>query len=281
MSEKYTFRPGKSRPEIEVPQHLPDVDIELLSTFSHWRNNIYKGPILDQLTGAYQFTNTKGAVEAYTKPSIKKSNLKQRAVGREAVLNLLANKDQILKGIEQNKSRERQRVHIAETAEQATALFYAAATARKVVLTEAIGNVSDNIQPQYDVAIWAADAIMALGQCMQNPIGKGERMQKKHKESRGGLKVKLDSNFPNLGNELASFGAYATVHPQVLRSADGYFAMIAALQEQEYQIDFWQPRHEAIVQAFPAITQSSEALAGQMNLEQILSAIESVPGTHV
>jgi hypothetical protein len=270
MAEKgYPAARGKQRRPLEVPLFKPDVDIDGLMNFTTWRDRYYKKPILDDLTGYYQFVPTVAGVEAYARPKMPRipQELLKSVTGREDV------RGHIQKRREHEAARERQRLHIAASAELATAVFWAVAFLRETVLLEAIGKISENQQPEWDVAVYAADAIQDFGLCLEKPVetepmfvnGRGG------KRLTNGLRTRLDGISPDLGTHVANFGAYAVEHPDALRSADGVALMQTTLEEQNYRKATWEPRHRAVVDAFPDLPQSEEILLFKRSLPELLS----------
>ncbi len=256
---------GKRRREVETPLIAPEVNDGAVLQFRAWRSQFYRKPILDDLTGHYRFYPSKAGLQTYTRPDVIKMPEGIVAVGPEEARKLIAQKQ------EKQSSQARQRLHIAGSTEFATALFWNVALLRKAMLIEAIARAADDEQPEWDVAGYAADAILDLGLCMEKPYEADPRYRdKKGRPMPSGLRTRLDQIDPQLGTQLVDFGAFASEHRDILRSADGLILMEAALEEQDYRIRIWEERHSLIREVFPQVGVSEDILYQRLSLQEML-----------
>lgn len=254
---------GKRRREVLTPEVIPDVNTEAVLRFMDWRANTYKKPILDKLNGYYLFSPTPWGVESYTKSNGIAYPAGIRAVGKEAIAQLLQDRDTA------QQKKTRQMIHKAESAETATAFFWTIAVIRQAALAEMLklaANGGEGTELDPDVPVYAADALMQFGLCLESPFENNRRRGKEE-----GLKTRLDSFGPQLGQDFVDFGAYATAHPEALYSFDGMVLMEAALDEQKYQIATWAPRHTAVIESYPQIEISREILYQTLPLAEMLA----------
>lgn len=172
----------------------------------------YKSPLRDEVTGAYNLKPTDEGVEQYVQ-----SELEAEA--------------------EDPEKPDRQREHIAESAEFATGLFYGVARFRKLVLEAALqGIATPGIEkPRFPAYLepYVADAISDLGYCMRNNVDN----------------IPI-SKFKGQERHIERFGVRATEQPFKLHTADGILLMNLALDEQERRMRYWKPRYDAVVRVF-------------------------------
>lgn len=264
---------GNIRRPVEIPAFVPEVDTDGLLEVDAWRVTIYKKPIVDNLMGFYRFdpATVRGALN-YVKPSAPKYPTGEKAVGKEAVLSLIAQKK------EAEATAQRQSFHIAETTERALAVFWSVATVRYAVLGQALNAVTDEKAIPEDVGNYAADAIVDTGLCLEEPFENDWKFKvKKNTPLSKGLKMQIDKNAPNIGTQVASFGAFAVANHEALRSYDGIVIMQSAYEEQEFRISTWRSRHLALTEAIPELPVSDEILYQRMPMEEMLS-IHNNPG---
>lgn len=253
---------GSYRREVEIPHILPDIDTESVIDLQTWRGSTYNEPFLDKLTAHYKFFPSINGAKAYTKKESPRYPTKVKAVGREAVKALIEKRD----------AARRQPTHVAETAELATALFWSIAVVRSVILTEIQGNIIDGKPYKDDVAAYAADAILDLGLCIEEPYENNPFLRDKNRAKlEQGLHEKIEIIAPGIGTDIARFGKYADIHHDALESADGLQLLDFALDEQGYRINTWQPRHTAVTAAFPELPVSEEILHLHVPLSEMLA----------
>lgn len=252
---KPEFPFAKYRKWGETPENKPGIDTDSILSLADWQSRTYKRPIRDDITGYYSFyPSLKGA-----------SGYVNRAHTR-----LFAGKTAISEGLSEQEFlgiKQRQPRHIAENAESAIAVFWAISQTRRDVLAQTLANVSDGRQVPHTQAMWAANAVADYGHCLQYPVdinhaGKdyGKDLAKVIKRIGG-----------SAASDLENFGLFSEVEPEALESYGGVVVMEAALAEQDRRCDFWSPRHQAILEAFPGVRPSNEVLYMQLPLSELLS----------
>ena len=243
-----------------TPETLPEIDTELVAELTSWQDALYRRPILDDITGYYQFYPTMNGASAY---------VTRAARNRPIIIEDIEDGDTL------EAKQKRQELHIAETAELATALFWTTAIDRHTKLNSVLARVND----QSDVPLdddssykFAADAIADYGFCLANPVD----IHISGRDDGPHLRAQIERVAPGLGSTLLGFGNYAIDNPDALRSFDGIVAMQAAVMEQERRIEHWSPRHGSIIEAFPDTKVSGEVLYFETPLNQMFWLHEKV-----
>jgi hypothetical protein len=254
---------GKYRRDVPPPEHQPDLNVGGLVSVRKWRKVTYKQPFLDDLTGYYRFPATIAGVEAYTqKRHLRFPGKVRRAVGPQDIRQL----------IEVRNAAKMQVIHKAESAELATSVFLGVAVLRDMAVTKTLTQVINQEPLDTDAALFAADAVVDLGLCLEEPYENNWMLKPgPYNPAPQGLKVQLDRIAPDIGTQMANLGAYATEYPETLRTDEGVVALQTALEEQDYRISTWAPRHEAVTQAFPELTISEDVLMLRLPLSSILN----------
>src|SRR5690606_3552603 len=117
--------------------------------------------------------------------------------------------------------KKRMPLHIAESAELATALFWTAASLRSRALTKVLNAVNNGQAVPEDSGIYAADAIADYGHCLIHPVDINVTV-----ENNGpALKAQIERVYPGAGETLQAFGLYTANSPEELASYDGILAM--------------------------------------------------------
>ncbi|MCA9323544.1 hypothetical protein KC992_00390 [Candidatus Saccharibacteria bacterium] len=248
----------------QVPQARPDIDVDLVADLTSWQSNILKEPALDDITGYYRFFPSANGVMGYA----------TRAANRRPIV-----LEDVEDGDTPEQKRERQIRHIGETAELASAVFWAAAVMRHDVTNRALGQIADlaerglsNGTMPDDIAAYASDAIADYGYCLVYPV----QIDHKGEDHGKGLKSQIERVAPGVGQALLDFGNYSGEHPEVLHSYDGIVALQAAMLEQERRIDHWAPRHVAVLEAMPEISPSQEVINLAVDFPELFSLHQRV-----
>jgi len=232
---------------------VTELNTDAIQQLSEWQDTLYKRPILDDITGSYQFYPSENGAKAYVNGTAR---------------NRPVNSDELEDGDTLEGKTARQLMHIASNSELATALFWTIALVRHDHLAQTINTVVDN--PDQDVELTygtklAADAIADYGYCLENPVD----LEFSGKNRSKGLKKEIRRVAPGVGKSLLSLGDFATEEPDILRSYDGIVAMQTVLVEQERRYNHWSPRHEAIHRAFPSVPLSKEVLYQSIETHEI------------
>lgn len=256
---------AKHRNWQETPDSLPDLDTEALSKLGHWQENVYNKPVFDDITAYPNFYPSTDAARNYTTRPTKRTLLKKTP-------------DELGISEEDWQSRiERQPLHVAKSAELATAISWTAARLRAVSLNRAIGRVSswgevegsqDVLIIEEDDAVIAADAIADYGYTLAHPVDLDHRGVDYGKPL--GKRIRQEAGGIDIGSALERFGLFAGVKPEVLQSADGVTAMEITQAEQDRRIKHWGERHGAITRAYPNISISREILEEHLPLHKII-----------
>lgn len=241
-----------------TPDFAPDIEISELLNLSDWQQRTFKKPMLDDITGSYQYFPSHNGLSTYVHGVAKNNPVVKLA--EESNTEFLERK-------------ERQPLHVARTAEIATALFWTAAVIRTSVIEESLANISDGREIREDVARYSADAIADYGYCLVNPVQKDYLGHDSGKE----LKVVMDRLFPGVSNSILEFGKYADGNFDELRSYNGVALLESTLSEQNRRIAHWQPRHEAVCSVYPEIEISEEILLLKVPLEEMLDIQIRIP----
>lgn len=230
-----------------VPTDRPELDVDAIADLNSWQDNIFKRPMLDDITGYYQFFPSENGVMSYATRAAKKRPVLEKNVEPGDTL---------------EQKRERKLIHIGEVAELATAVFWATALMRHDVISTALGQVVDLVERHVvgelrsDVAAYSSDAIADHGYCLLYPV----QVDHKGEDHGKNLADQIERVAPEVGKNLLGFGNYSIDHPEVLQSYDGIVALQATLFEQERRIKHWAPRHGAILDAFEGIGVSQEVV---------------------
>ncbi len=239
----------------ETPQVAPEIDLEDLRELSIWQASIYKRPITDEITGdGYQFYPSRNGANSY----VTRAHAKQFA-GKTALGMAISERD-----FEGRKAR--QLLHIARSAELATALFWTVASLREERLENALSSAQAGDIPDEDNTPFAADAIADYGFCLAYPFDKDVRGE----DHGPGLRLQIDRIAPNIGEQILQFGLLSGDEPWHLRSEVGIALMQASLEEQRRRVAFWAPRHTALLEAFPDIEVSEEVLLQRIPAYEII-----------
>ena len=239
----------------ETPENKPDIDTDAILSLADWQAKTFKRPIRDDLTGYYSFHPSLNGATGYV----------NRAHAR-----LFAGKTAISEGLSEevfSGNKLRQPKHIAENAESAIAVFWAISQTRRDVLAQTLANVSDGKEVPHTQAMWAANAVADYGHCLQYPVDI-DHAGKNHGSE---LAIVIKRIGGSAASDLENFGLFAEVEPGSLESYDGIVAMEASIAEQERRCDFWSPRHQAILDAFPGVRPSNEVLYMRLSLSELLS----------
>ncbi|CAN5464533.1 hypothetical protein BH10PAT3_BH10PAT3_6820 [soil metagenome] len=257
---------GKYRREVVAPAELPEVDNEGLHAFRNWRNKTYKQPILDDLVGYYRLEPpTKLVAEMYTGSKSKARG--SAPLAAEVVVDYVRDPESV-------DPAHRQIIHTAESAEMATAVFLGVAVLRSEVIEKALRDIANERPMADDIAAYAADAIIDMGLCLEEPFERNWRLKPgERKNAPKGLSKRLEREAPGLGTNLVDFGAYASLHHEAFVASpyDAVDALEAAYEEQNYRMAIWLPSHTAITEAFPELPLSKEILYMQEPLDKLLS----------
>ena len=231
----------------QTPAELTQLDATGLLELADWQANIYRRPVLDDITGYYQFFPSQNGASSY--------------VSRAAIKNPVI-KDKIEIGDDLESKEIRHKNHIAESAELATALFWSTAVMRLDVVENTLGRIAQisegreaEVLPD-GFMVYAADAIADYGYCLQHPVD----IDVKGEDHGVELHHQIERIAKGIGQNLLDFGNFTSENPQDLISYDGVVALQATLAEQERRIKHWAPRHAAVVAAFPGIGLSTEVL---------------------
>ncbi len=238
----------------DTPVGKPQIDVEALSRFSKWQQEVLKRPILDEITGNYGFNPTKVAFYKYVDAAAKKSHIKDIAHSAEEAKSLIG-------------KRKRQRRAVALSAESAIAKYLSIAVFREKVLEEELDLT--RVGGSQDISKYSADAIADYGHCILNLVDK-----RRGGDFSEGLKGRIHELAPDIGANLQLYGNYAIDHPEVLREEYSVPILQATRQEQVTRINYWQPRHEAVMTAFPTLHPSEEMATIAMPLADILKIPE-------
>ncbi len=239
----------------ETPAVQPELNVDALLSLADWQSTAYRRPITDDITGFYNFYPSMNGASSYAKRASMKS---------------FAGKTALSEGITAEEflgKKERQSLHIAESAESAIAVFWVVAQLRKEVLASALSHISDGKKMPSDVAAYAADAIADLGHCMLYPVDI-DHTGKDHGKELGKFIKSISGDTPE---KLQAFGLYAGKNPEALETYEGVSSMEVVLSEQERRCDYWSPRHQAVLEAFPEVRPSNEVLYMQLPLDELLS----------
>jgi len=238
----------------ETPDQKPMIDQEILSQFSMWRQRTYKLPIFDDITGIYRFYPTKASFHRYVDAAARRSQIKDVAHGAEEATVLIG-------------KVKRQRRGVAILAEKAIAGFLSVAVFRKKVLLETLGETyTEGLQ---EISGYGADAIADYGHCLLHPSDKS--VDGDYSE---GLKTKINEVAPDIGSNLQMFGNFAIDHSEVLQDEETRPVLAVTLMEQLARINYWQPRHKAVMDAFPTLRPSQGMDTISMPLAEILKPAE-------
>ncbi len=246
-----------------TPETKPDLDTDLVADLASFQSDVYKKPILDDITGYYQFYPSMNGATSYV----------TRAAQRRKVLI-----ENIEPGDTLEEKRKRQILHIAESTEIATAVFWATATMRYDVVSHALGAIADIAEEEReerlpdDIAAYAADAIADYGYCLMHPV-QIDHIGNDHGEY---LRAQIERVAPETGRALLEFGIYSDEHSDALQSYDGVTALQATVLEQERRIAHWAPRHHAVMDAFPDIEISREVLNLGVDFPELFSLHKSI-----
>jgi hypothetical protein len=246
-----------------TPESKPELDVGLIADLTSFQSDVYRKPILDDITGYYQFYPSMNGAMSYA----------TRAASRRDVV-----RESIEAGDTLEEKRKRQILHIAESAEMATAVFWATATMRYDVVTHALSSIADiaekgsNEKLSDDVVAYASDAIADYGYCLVNPV----QIDHTGNDHGKNLGAQIERVAPGVRISLLEFGKYADTHPEALQSYEGIVALQATAIEQERRINHWAPRHQAVVDAFPDIDISKEVLNLSVDLPELFSSHQSI-----
>lgn len=249
---------GKYRREVAVPHRRPKIDLQSVFNIEMFRTQFYEKPIVDDLLAHYRF-------EPPT-PEIAKKYVGEprlRIVGEEAVREALKNKDEIV------AAGERQVRHIAEKTDIVLGVFTKVATMRKVALQSALRSLGRGLPLDLTTAHYAADAIIDMGLCLEEPVDVTRPNKKDTSESTQELRRVIEEIAPGIGTQLVSYGAYASSHPEALLDGIGIVVMESALDEQVMRIDAWTMRRDALAVTFPDAVQDMSYL-DHLSLEELL-----------
>lgn len=257
---------GKYRVRGEVPPETPHVDISSLLELQEWRVAQYQKPILDDLLAWYRFspvtTETAKAYAGINKP-------RARAVGQEAVKQLLANKQEML------AAGERRIVHTAENTEETLALFWMTAEMRRQVLHTTLSNVVRDEPLDPTTARYAAEAIEDMGDCISEPFEPKWDGKKRKVVPDEEILDAVRYYAPLAGSQISAFGRFAAENTDSLYSDTGIVLLQSAVEEQEYRIAAWEPRHQVLCEAFPDMQPSMDILLEHVPLEEMLRIQDS------
>ncbi len=252
---------GKTRQSFEVPKDMPIVNTDGLLAVQSWREVDYKKPILDDILAGYRFDPV---TEAVAKRYV--GGPRAKAVGREAVKAMIANKDKVI------AAGQRQPIHIAENTESTLATFWMIAQGRKDVLEQALSAAIKDETLQDSVAYQAAEAIEDMGHCLYQPFEPIWDKNRKKIVPDERVIVAIDVFAPGVGEQTIAFGKYAADNHDALRTDTGIILMQSALEEQDYRIDAWRSRHETLVAAFPNIDLSMDVLLDRVPLDEMINS---------
>lgn len=247
-----------------TPTELPEVDTDGLFRISSWREKI-KQPIYDDITGYWQFDAHPKSVRAYT------VNPMHKALGTES------SDDSELEG-----KRQRMPVHVAESAERAISTFWKVAEMRRTVLLATLAHAADVALVDQDLsdelANYTVEAFTDYGYCLDNPVTSNwvhEENQRDDIEDNW-LLNKINSYSPNIGRQVLDFGLYALEDKSQLLLEEGISIATVALDEQDRRIDVWSRRYNAVVDVYPQIDRSIEAI-GRLTLPEIFDVQAEFP----
>jgi hypothetical protein len=109
-----------------------------------------------------------------------------------------------------------------------------------------------------------------MGLCLDEPYEPVWNYSTKKKHADQGLIEQVKRIAPGVGKRAAEFGAFAVDNPDVLRSYDGVVLLQSAYEEQEFRIEAWSSRHEALMEAFPQTEPSEQILLHRLSLDEML-----------
>lgn len=247
-----------------TPAGLPEVDTDGLFRLSSWLSRIKK-PVYDDITGYWQFDAHPKSVKAYT------VNPMHKALGEES------SDDPELEG-----RRQRMPVHVAESAERAISTFWKVAEMRRTVLLATLSHAADETlvdqELSNELANYTVEAFTDFGYCLENPVTTNWVHQENQRDEVKDtwLIDKINSFSPNVGRQVLDFGLYALEDKSQILTEEGISIATVASYEQDRRIDIWSRRYNAIVNAYPQIDRSIEAI-GRLSLPEIFDVQSELP----